>query len=120
MKKTALYILLFAYSTVIIKPVVPHISDAVAHIFYYSQHMATVHYENGKLHVHKEIIDNTKKDDPAKESPSSKKENSANDYINLLANYGQHNKPVAVSYFVSVQNALPNNYLPGNYLPPKA
>src|SRR5262245_17283334 len=78
MKKAALYILLFSYSFALLKPVGPYISDTIAHIFYYTKHMATVHYENGKFHVHKEIVENEKKNDPVKEKPSSKKDNTDN------------------------------------------
>ena len=120
MKKTALYILLFAYTTVMLKPVAPYISDAVAHIFYYSQHMATVHYENGKLHVHKEIIDNAKKDDPAKENPSSKKENSANDHIGFLKNDEQQKFFIVISHINSLSPSLITNDLRRDYPPPKA
>lgn len=101
MKKTALYILLFAYTTAMLKPMSPYIADTIAHIFYYSQHLATVHYENGKLHVHKEIIANAKKDEPAKEIPSSKKESSANDHIALRQKETFHRfqkSPCQISY----------------------
>lgn len=86
MKKASLYILLFSYTTVMLKPVAPWFSDLVAHVFYYSQHMATVHYENGKFHVHKEITDNAKKDGPEKQAPSSKKDNVASDHISFVRN----------------------------------
>ena len=120
MKKTALYILLFAYSTVMLKPVAPYISDAVAHIFYYSQHMATVHYENGKLHVHKEIIDNAKKDDPAKENPSSKKENSANDHISFHKNDEQQKLNIVIVHSNPPASFLLTNDPHRDYPPPRA
>lgn len=120
MKKAALYILLFSYTTVMLKPVAPYISDAVAHIFYYSQHMATVHYENGKLHVHREIIDNAKKDDPAKENPSSKKENSANDHIGFIQTDDQKNLRITTDHIIPFSSSLTCNYLRGDFPPPRA
>ena len=54
MRNALLYLLLFSYSTIVLKPVFPTIADTVAHIFWYSEHMATVHFENGKYHVHLE------------------------------------------------------------------
>lgn len=79
MTKAALYILLFSCTAMIFKPVVPYVSDTLAHIFYKTRHLATVHYENGRFHVHKEAADNEKKNDAAKEKPSSKKDHTAQD-----------------------------------------
>lgn len=79
MKKAALYILLFSCTAMIFKPLAPYVSDTLAHILYKSRHLATVHYENGRFHVHKEVLDNEKKDDAAKEKPSSKKDNTTQD-----------------------------------------
>ena len=66
MKKGLLYLLLFSYAVIIFKPVMPTIADTMAHIFWYSHHMATVHYENGKYHVHLEYADAAKKGYPEK------------------------------------------------------
>ena len=33
----------------------PIINDAIAHTFYKMEHLATVHFENGKYHVHAEL-----------------------------------------------------------------
>lgn len=103
-----------------LKPVSPYISDAVEHIFNYTQHMATVHYENGKYHVHKELVDNAKKNNPAKETPVSKKENSANDHITIQQKQTFQNLPSNNSYQISSASKLINNYLAGEYPPPRA
>jgi hypothetical protein len=52
MKKIILHIVLLSYAVVLIKPVLPYVSDFIQHTFFYASHMATVHYENGKYHVH--------------------------------------------------------------------
>lgn len=119
MKKAALYLLLFSYAMVIVKPVAPYVSDAVAHIFYYSQHMATVHYENGKMHVHQEIADNAKKEQPTKEIPSAKKENAANDHICLQQKQSVQSLSVMQSYPIPSASGLLNLYLSGEYPPPR-
>lgn len=103
-----------------LKPVLPYVSDFVNHVFFYTQHMATVHNENGKYHVHKEIVDNKKKAASQKELPSSKKENSANDHISF-----QQKESTVVSllnrvFQIPVSAALQHNYLPGDYPPPRA
>ncbi len=120
MKKAALYFLLFSYAMVILKPVTPYVSDAVAHIFYYSQHMATVHYENGKMHVHKEIVNNSKEDQPAKETPASKKDNSTTDHISLQQKQSIHALTVIKSYLFPLDAKLLNNFLTAAYPPPQA
>ena len=43
--------------------------------------MATVHYENGKLHVHKEIIENAKKEKNEHNAPGFKKNNITGEHI---------------------------------------
>ncbi|MBK7306427.1 MAG: hypothetical protein IPO01_12275 [Chitinophagaceae bacterium] len=120
MKQIALYIILFSYSMVMLKPVAPYIKNTVAHIFYYSQHMATVHYENGKMHVHREIVDNAKKDQPAKEIPAFKKDNSASDHISIQQKQSEQVLPVIRSYQIHFTASLLNNYLAGEYPPPRA
>ena len=54
-KKSIVYAFLCIYSFALIKPAMPLVSDVIAHTFYKMQHMATVHYENGKYHVHAEL-----------------------------------------------------------------
>ena len=103
-----------------LKPVSPYIFDAVAHIFNYTQHLATAHYENGKLHVHKEIVDNAKKSEPAKEAPASKKENAATDYISLVHKQFIPHLQAPKSYPLLSSATLLYNYLAGEYPPPRA
>jgi hypothetical protein len=119
MKKAALYILLFSYTTVMLKPVAPHFSDLVAHVFYYSQHMATVHYENGKLHVHKEIIDNAKKDEPEKQIPSSKKDNFASDHISVQRSDELQEMTLTLKHTNPHSSSLTNIELLTDYPPPR-
>lgn len=103
-----------------LKPVLPYVSDLVNHVFFYTQHMATVHYENGKYHVHKEIVDNAKKEASQKEIPASKKENTTADHTVLQ----QKETPTALLMNrimqIPVSTSLQHNYLPGDYPPPRA
>lgn len=119
MKKAALYILLFSYTTVMLKPVTPWFSDLVAHVFYYSQHMATVHYENGKLHVHKEMVDNAKKDGPEKQTPSSKKNNPASDHISFFRNDTRQKITEIINHTIARSSSLPCNDPQADYPPPR-
>ncbi len=81
MKKTAAYIFLFAYVVLLCKPITPIISDAFAHAFYYSQHMATVHYENGKMHVHQELIKKAGEENSSKDQGLVKKSQATDECI---------------------------------------
>ena len=120
MKRIALYIILFSYSMVMLKPVSPYIADTFEHIFNYTQHMATIHYENGKYHVHKELVDKAKKNDPAKDNTASKKENSTNDHIAFQQKQSAQVLPVIISFQITSASSLLNNYLSGDYPPPRA
>jgi len=120
MKQIALYIILFSYSMVMLKPVAPYIQDAVAHVFYYTQHMATVHYENGKMHVHKEVMDNTKKEASQKEIPASKTDNSTTDHTSFKQRETAMAQVVNTSYSIAPATTLLFNYLAGEYPPPRA
>ena len=103
-----------------LNPVSPFIADTFEHIFYYTQHMATVHYENGKYHVHKELVDNANKNNPVKENSTAKKENSANDHIAIQQKQSVQVLPVNISYQFLFASNLLNNYLAGDYPPPRA
>jgi hypothetical protein len=81
MQKGILYMLLFTYSTLILKPVMPYVSDAVAHVFWYSKHMATVHYVNGKFHVHREMMEAAKQSNKEKTPYLEKKEQGQNVHV---------------------------------------
>ena len=120
MKKIILYIVLLSYTVVMLKPVLPYVSDFIGHVFFYTQHMATVHVVNGKMHIHKEITDYAKKDASQKQLPSSKKENSANDHISLQQ---KEHTPLAClkkSDQISFASALIYNCLSGDFPPPRA
>ncbi len=75
MKKVFIYITLFLYVTVQLKPFIVIVQDMVAHTFYKVQHMATVHYENGQYHLHTELNTIAKEDEKKsrQNAPSSVK-----------------------------------------------
>lgn len=82
MKKLLLHILLLSYTVVLLKPVLPYVNDFIGHVFFYAHHMATVHYENGKYHVHYETAKNAREEKSDKTPfSSSKKDNGSNEYI---------------------------------------
>ncbi len=55
MKPTIAYYLLLLYTTVMLKPLLPLISDAASHFFAGAYHEATVHAKYGVHHVDAEL-----------------------------------------------------------------
>ena len=81
MKKAFIYIILFAYSLMLARPAVPFIADVIAHTFWYSQHIATVHFENGKYHVHYQYMNEAQKNSPGKTTHYLKTETPVTEHI---------------------------------------
>lgn len=98
-KNILLYALLLSYAIVICKPALPYVSDLIGHLVFSKNHMATVHFENGKYHLHKEIVKNALDNEAQKAPLTSKKDNKANEHIISI---------LRLSAFVKVVNA--HNY----------
>ncbi|MEP6748516.1 MAG: hypothetical protein ABJB86_12365 [Bacteroidota bacterium] len=120
MKKALLYLLLFSYTTIICKPVLPLVSDCMAHVFWYSQHMATVHYEHGKYHAHYELQDAAKKNLPEKNN-TLKENEQVNIHLPYIQRYDFTVCPSssAKNKFVSFSSTLSDSYPGTNYPPPR-
>lgn len=103
-----------------VKPALPYVSDFIGHIFFYTQHMATVHLEDGKMHIHKEIVDNAKKEASQKEIPAAKKDNTANDHFKQLADDSGQLLSLSKINSVSVASDLAYIYLFTHYPPPRS
>jgi valyl-tRNA synthetase len=65
-KKFVIYAFLYVYCFGLIKPIMPIVNDVIAHTFYKMEHLATVHFENGKYHVHEELASEASKRNDAK------------------------------------------------------
>jgi hypothetical protein len=122
MKKLLLSILLMCYAVVMFKPVLPFISDFIGHVFFYTQHMATVHYENGNYHVHYETAKDVKeeKSDKLPSSSSSKNDTTSTEHIlsvckqdNFFAAYSN------IKYSSSIIPSLISGISKNNYPPPR-
>lgn len=66
------WVLIIAYTLVMMKPVLPVVADAMAHTFWKSQHMLVVHEVNGKFHVHTEMAQSAKQTEKEKHTNSYK------------------------------------------------
>ena len=119
MKRALSYLLLFAYSTNILMPVLPHVSDALAHTFWLYQHIATVHYEDGEYHTHYQSIEVSKKTNSEKNTttPTS---TTTNEHIVATINY-HFQLPVSdLPLFGDYSFSPTSIYFLSDYPPPKA
>lgn len=55
MIKQVATLLLVCYAALLLRPAATVVQDVLAHLFWNSAHMATVHYENDNYHVHLEL-----------------------------------------------------------------
>lgn len=85
MKRQISILLLCCYGLVLSKPLFPIVSDFIAHTFFESNHIATVHYENGAYHMHIEVRDASEESQNAT-APAEKKQNEETQTHVLFAN----------------------------------
>ena len=102
-----------------VKPYLPYASDVIAHIFWYSDHIATIHSHNGKFHVHKEIIEAEKSAESGKNAKILKKDNNPVDCIvtkelNIISQKYFNKK-----YYSPLPAHLICTYLSSDFPPPK-
>lgn len=71
-KKIVVYIFLYSYALALFKPIMPVVEDMIAHTFFKMEHLATVHFENGKYHVHMQLANEARQQSPAKGTASEK------------------------------------------------
>lgn len=122
MKKLLLHIILISYTALLFKPVMPFVNDFVGHVFFYAKHLATVHEENGRFHVHLEAA-KTSREENNKEGntpASSKKDNSVTEHCFFIINdepvFGNS---VHLHYMLRNNDAVCNGNIQKNYPPPR-
>jgi hypothetical protein len=90
-KKQVAILLLLCYSLALVKPLVPAVSDFFAHTFWKTEHLATVHFENGKYHLHIDMEKAGKED----QQNTPKKTSEKNDLVHLNPVVEEANLPTA-------------------------
>lgn len=120
MKKVLLYLLLFVYSVNLVKPVFPYVKDSVAHIFWYAQHAATVHFENGKYHMHAEAVKETQKTNIPTTIPHGKTANDFTEHINTALSYQYNIEPYLHTFHPTPNSFLFSCFIDKDFLPPRA
>ena len=121
MKKLLLYIVFFSYAIVMFKPALPYVSDFIGHILFYRQHMATVHFDNGEYHVHKEVIKDIKQENSNKNSlPEKKKSNSNYEFTATVSKaFLQQSSQDDIAYSLYIQQNNSSPFIAYNYPPPR-
>ncbi len=91
----------------------------MAHTFWYAQHTATVHYENGKYHLHKEIASNALKDQSQQNNNTIKQSLTQDLYVSHIENNCNNCfSTIRVNYQNTICNLI-NTYPFLLYPPPK-
>ena len=63
------------------KSVLPYVTDFVAHILFFKDHIQTVHAHHGKFHAHTTVAEGAKNDQSEKSTNNVKKDNVGSDHI---------------------------------------
>ncbi len=105
-----------------VKPLAVIVEDVLAHTLWKAQHLATVHYENGRYHIHQELSDISEKQNKSaqEKAPSSEKmnENTVQNVHELIFNFQTNSILIPVSIH-QTQNVLAG-FTSINSPPPKA
>lgn len=72
---------MITYSMVMLKPVLPYITDFFAHALFFKDHMLTVHAHQGKYHAHAAVAEGAKNDQSEKATSNFKKGSQDADHI---------------------------------------
>lgn len=119
MKKALSYLVLFAYGAVMLMPVLPYISDKVAHTFWLYEHISTVHYEHGQYHTHYQEVEIAKKTS-TEHSNSNPKNNGFSDEHTTTTFAYHFTPPTTIITSFSIYNLREiHTFLLSDFPPPK-
>ncbi len=91
-QKITIYALICIYAFALVKPIVPIVNDTIAHIFFKMDHLATVHFENGKYHIHAEL-------QQAAETTDSKSTPLISSFFDTLSNHLKTETTISLNLF---------------------
>ena len=100
------------------KPVMPYVTDTIAHILFFKDHLETVHAQNGKMHVHTELAAAEKNDSTERDNTLLKKYSFGNEYLILERNQ-YPSTSFATNLFKGFMFHVKNMYIKQNFPPPK-
>lgn len=112
--------LLLSYLVILVKPILPHVSDFLAHAFWKYEHIATVHQENGTSHVHYELEKAAEKDQSDNPIPILKADAFDTPHVMLQQAYDFSLQAVVLNHHSIFSVFYPGISLKGHYQPPRA
>lgn len=120
MKRAAAYYLLLFYTVALFKPVIPIVSDVLAHQFNKVNHVLQVHQHKGAYHLHQELKETSAGNDETSDNKVLKiSEPVSIHIITAITQMDRKEFSVENSYLNTV-SALLNTLLQNNTPPPKA
>ncbi len=102
------------------KPVLPLVNDILAHTFWKTEHIITVHHENGKDHLHYELKKASDQNSGDANSPAPKSAESVSVHILLQNNYDFSYSIISEQKYLNGSYNLLSPFLDLNTPPPKA
>ena len=114
------YLVLFSYILLIFNSAVPIFSDIVAHTFWEKQHLLTVHKENGKYHVHFQVLNMEKQAAKDKSSGSSKSNSDDQTHIVPFSAHAFMSRHFTIQSYCVYQYNYSFTFQPTLYQPPRA
>lgn len=117
MKFATAYYLVLIYATVILKPIIPVVQDALVHCFAEAYHIATVHAIKGNNHLEKELAGSGADADSNKTQKADKAEQAIHEtaidfaydflYPNFLKNHHSFSNELLSNVFIDFVNPPP-------------
>ena len=120
MKTTAAHYLLLIYITAMCKPVLPLVNDFIAHTFWKTEHIISVHHENGKDHLHYELKKVSDQNNEDANSPAPKFSECVSIHILSQNNYDFSDNIFSERKYLTGSYSLLSTFLQLNTPPPKA
>ena len=119
MKIIIAYYLLFFYTVAMCKPMLPIVKDAIAHVLWEAEHIATVHHDHGHHHAGNEIAKAVHEDDRNKLPAPSKTPEPVSIHIVLQSFYSLESISFEKKMFGTKNHTISSYTLDTMYPPPK-
>ena len=106
MKKFLLYFVLINYALVMVKPMMPYVFDLIAHSFFLTKHMATIHFENGKYHIHAELAKQSEDQSSDKNTNTNTKKPTLSEHTIFLNTTNIISKSIVIITYNTTPNSI--------------
>ena len=100
------------------KPVMPYVTDIIAHIFFFKDHMLTVHAHNGKYHVHAEVAEAAKNQQQDKNTDTIKKGMFGAEHI-FTETYKSFSSNTSINWCVLLPVPIKKAFVSHHFPPPR-